>query len=128
MKIPSLVVIVVAVAVSSLACGASGKKNTQIEPVYDAVTGRLQLLKYDSNGNGTLDTWSYMDAARVVRIEIDQDEDGKIERWEHYDADQKMEKVGFSRANDGKEDAWSYAGADGAVVRVEISGNRDGKV
>ena len=50
-----------------------------------------------------------MDGARVVRIEIDKDEDGKIDRWEYYGPDQKLEKVGFSRANDGKEDAWSYS-------------------
>jgi len=27
-----------------------------------------ELLKYDSDGNGRVDTWSYMDGARVVRI------------------------------------------------------------
>ena len=39
-----------------------------------------------------------MDGARVVRIEIDKDEDGKIDRWEYYDANQKLEKIGSSRA------------------------------
>ncbi len=100
----------------------------RISPEYDKTTGRLKLLKYDSNGNGIVDTWSYMDGARVVRIEIDKDEDGKIDRWEYYGPDQKLEKVGFSRANDGKEDAWSYPGADGSIERIEISTNRDGKV
>ena len=69
-----------------------------------------------------------MDGARVVRIEIDKDEDGKIDRWEYYGADQKLEKVGISRASDGKEDAWSYPGAAGAIARIEISTRRDGKV
>jgi hypothetical protein len=100
----------------------------RIEPVYDKNTGKLQLLKYDSNGNGTIDTWSYMDGARVVRIEIDNDEDGKIDRWEYYGPDQKIEKVGFSRSKDGKEDAWSYAGPDGAITRIDVSTQRDGKV
>jgi len=100
----------------------------RIEPVYDQKTGKLQLLKYDSNGNGTIDTWSYMDGARVVRIEIDKDEDGKIDRWEYYGTDQRIEKVGFSRSNDGKEDAWSYAGPDGSIVRIDVSTRRDGKV
>src|SRR5438874_11395511 len=85
----------------------------RIQPVYDADTGKLTLLKYDSNGNGKPDTFSYMDGARVVRIEIDQDEDGKIDRWEYYGPDRQIEKVGFSRANDGKVDSWSYTGADG---------------
>ena len=48
---------------------------------YDKVTGKLSLLKYDSDGNGKVDTWSYMDGPRVVRIEIDKNEDGKIDYW-----------------------------------------------
>jgi hypothetical protein len=100
----------------------------RMTPEYDPKTGMLQLLKYDADGNGKIDTVSYMDGARVVKIEIDKDEDGKVDRWEYYGRDQKIEKIGFSRAGDGKEDAWSYADADGTVVRVEISTHRDGKV
>jgi hypothetical protein len=116
-----------------LAClvsaGCQRRSETRrIEPVYDPKTGKLQLLKYDSNGNGAIDTWSHMDGARAVRIDIDADEDGKIERWEYYGPSQKLEKVGFSRAKDGKEDAWSYPGAAGAVERIEMSTRRDGKV
>ena len=110
------------------ATSCSSPKPTNIEPVYDKHTGKLQLLKYDSNGNGKVDTWSYMDGARVVRIEIDQDEDGTIESWEYYGADQKLEKVGMSRANDGKEDAWSYIGPDGSIDRIDVSTKRDGKI
>ena len=76
-------------------CGSREPAN--IEPVYDKLTGKLRLLKYDSNGDGKVDTWSYMDGTRVVRIEIDMDEDGKIDRWEYYDADQKLEKTGTSQ-------------------------------
>src|SRR6266478_1538933 len=93
--------------------GAEARK--RIAPEYDKTTGKLKLLKYDANGNGVVDTWSYMDGARVVRIEIDKDEDGKIDRWEYYGPDQKLEKIGFARANDGKENAWSYANADGSL-------------
>jgi hypothetical protein len=111
------------------ACG-SGQSQAQknIQPVYDQVTGRLKQLNYDSKNTGKFDTVSYMDGARVLRIEIDTDGDGKVDRWEYYGADQKLEKVGFSRAHDGKEDAWSYAGPDGKVERIEISTRRDGKV
>jgi len=111
------------------ACQSTDSQATRlIQPVYDKSTGKLQLLKYDSNKNGVVDTWSYMEGARVVRIEIDKDEDGKIERWEYYGPDQKIEKVGFSRSNDGKEDAWSYSGPDGKVDRIDVSTRRDGKV
>lgn len=117
-------------ALAGAACGSRERAEARkrISPEYDANTGKLRLLKYDANGNGKVDTWSYMDGARVLRIEIDKDEDGKLDRWEYYTADQKIEKVGFSRENDGKEDAWSYAGPDGSTLKTEISTRRDGKV
>jgi hypothetical protein len=106
----------------------NGNATKRIEPVYDKETGKLQLLKYDSNNNGKPDTFSYMDGARILRIEIDQDEDGKIDRWEYYDDKQKVVKVGLSRANDGKEDTWSFTGPDGTINRIDYSVQRDGKV
>jgi len=111
------------------ACGGGQSQDRKnIEPVYDQTTGRLKQLNYDSKNTGKFDTVSYMDGARVLRIEIDTDGDGKVDRWEYYGADQKLEKVGFSRAHDGKEDAWSYAGPDGKVERIDISTRRDGKI
>ncbi|MDO8632385.1 MAG: hypothetical protein Q7R41_18030, partial [Phycisphaerales bacterium] len=108
--------------------GCRSRESTNIAPVYDKLTGKLQLLKYDSNRDGNVDTWSYMDGTRVLRIEIDKDEDGKLDRWEYYDAAQKLEKAGMSRANDGKEDAWMYTGPDGSIARIDVSTKRDGKV
>lgn len=118
---------VLAVALIPAACGRPADRKT-IEPVYDKQTGRLQVLNYDSDGDGKVDTISHMDGARVLRIEIDRDEDGRIDRWEYYDANQKLEKVGFSRPGDGKEDAWSSARQDGSIARIDISLARDGKV
>ena len=99
-----------------------------IQPVYDPATGRLQQLRLDSDKNGTVDTVSYMDGTRLIRIEVDKDEDGRVERWEYYGPDRRLERVGFSRADDGKEDAWSFSGPDGSVVRVDISTERDGRI
>jgi hypothetical protein len=122
-------VLVAAAGLALAGCdGHDAQARKRIAPEYDKKTGKLTLLKYDSNGNGKVDTWSYMDGARVVRIEIDKDENGTIDRWEYYGDGQKLEKIGFSRANDGKEDAWSYPGADGKIERIEISTRRDGKV
>jgi hypothetical protein len=119
--------VVLVCALGAAACQRqAGAK--RIEPVYDPKTGKLQLLKYDSNGNGVIDTWSYMDGARVVRIDIDTDEDGKIDRWEYYGPKQEIEKIGFSRAKDGKEDAWSFPGPNGVTERIGISTRRDGKI
>ena len=95
--------------------GRTPKPRKRIEPEYDKTTGKLQLLKYDSNGNGKVDTWSYMDGARVVRIEIDKDEDGKIDRWEYYGADQKLEKIGSRARTTARKTPGRIAGPDGAI-------------
>jgi hypothetical protein len=124
-RLPATTFLFLAVA---LAAGCRSRESSNIQPVYDKLTGKLQLLKYDSNGDGKVDTWSYMDGTRVLRVEIDKDQDGKLDRWEYYDANQKLDKTGMSRANDGKEDAWLYTGPDGAITRVDVSTKRDGKV
>jgi hypothetical protein len=113
----------------SYGCAARPERSPErLQPEYDQSTGKLKLLKYDSKGDGKVDTWSYMDGPRIVRIEVDRDGDGRIDRWEYYRADRTLEKVGFSRANDGKEDAWSYAGPDGSVVRIDVSTHRNGTI
>jgi hypothetical protein len=116
-----------ALALSFFGCGAP-PESKQIQADYDQQTGRLRQLIYDSNKNGKPDSFSYMDGTRVLRVEIDKDEDGKIDRWEYYGADNKLEKVGLSRANDGKVDQWAYQGPDGTVARIDSSTKRDGKV
>lgn len=95
---------------------------------YDPQTGRLQRLTYDSNKNGTIDTWTYMEGTRILRAEVDTNEDGKIDRWEIHGTGNTLEKIGFSRADDGKADAWAFQRADGKIDRVEVSTKRDGKV
>jgi antitoxin component YwqK of YwqJK toxin-antitoxin module len=95
------------------------------KPTYDATTGKLIQLTYDRNKNGLIDTWIDMDGTRPIQSRVDLNEDGKIDRWEYYDKDGTLTKVGFSRANTGKPDAWAYAGADGHVARVEISSTSD---
>ena len=108
-------------------CG-SPLENKQVQADYNKQTGRLRQLTYDSNKNGKPDSFSYMDGTKVLRVEVDKDEDGKIDRWEYYGANQKLEKVGLSRLNDGKVDEWAYQGPDGSVARIEISTKHDGKI
>jgi hypothetical protein len=116
-------------AVLGSGCDRSPDAATKrITPEYDKATGKLTLLKYDSDGDGKVDTWSYMDGARVVRIEIDKNQDGRIDRWEYYDANQKLERIGASRSDDGKPDSWSYVGAANTIDRIEVSTKHDGKV
>ena len=111
---------VVALLIAVAACAPDpDRRRAQrtIDAEYDRETGRLELITFDSNDNGTIDTWSFMDGNTVLRIEIDRDEDGTVDRWEYYREDQTLEKVGFSRANDGVVDAWAFEGEDGEVAR-----------
>lgn len=112
----------------SVGCGSPSEAQTDVQAVYDKQTGRLRELTYDSNKNGKPDGFGYMDGARIIRIELDKDEDGKVERWEYYGVDQKLEKVGLSKGNDGKVDHWAYRGVDGTLVKMEVSTKRNGKV
>jgi hypothetical protein len=115
-------------ALASVRCGSSGDENARLEPVYDQATGRLQLLKYDANGDGKVDTWSYMDGARIVRIELDPDQNDVIDRWEYYGPDQTIEKIGSSRSHDGTVDSWAYYDGGGAIARLELSTGRTGRI
>ena len=115
------------VGLTSAACGTPAGGG-RVEPVYDDATGRLQLLKYDANGDGTIDTWSYMDGARVVRIELDPDQNNVIDRWEYYGPDQAIEKVGTSRTGDNTPDSWAFYDGSGTITKLELSTHRDGTV
>ena len=110
-----------------LGCAPS-KGSGRIEPVYDPSTGRLVLLKGDTNRDGKTDMWSYIEASRIARIEVDTNDDGKIDRWEHYDANQRVERLGTSRVGDGTPDSWAYYREDGTLDRVELSLKRNGQV
>jgi hypothetical protein len=109
------------------ACADSDKEQLRRTTVatYDQATGRLNQLTFDQNKNGVIDTWTDMDGAKPVLTKQDRDEDGKMDRWEFYDANATLVKVGFSRRNDGKADAWAFAGPDGKVERIEISHTAD---
>ena len=90
-------------------------------PTYDKATGKLKEVTFDFNKNGRIDTWTEMDGAKPVRARVDLDEDGTIDRWEYYDENAKLVKIGFSRKDDGRPDAWAYRNAQGGVQRIEAS-------
>jgi hypothetical protein len=129
---PSREVIRQGIAAASLlvtaACGGAAQPQAgRIAPEYDARTGRLILLKYDANQNGSIDTMGYMDGARVVRIEVDADEDGKVDRWEYYGPDGKIERIALSTKSDGMPARTEWYEAE-VAVRAEEDTDGDGRV
>jgi hypothetical protein len=119
--IPVLVYFVAALA------GCSRSAGPTPQAAYDPETGRLRSLTFDANKNGTIESTSYMDGTRIIRIELDLDENGKIDRWDFYKPDRTLEKVGFSRLNDGVMDAQAFYEPEGVLARMEISARRDGR-
>src|SRR5262245_19787733 len=115
------------VLLACTACGTGSEPSKRIQAVYDETTGRLRLLKYDSNGDGKVDTWSYMEGTRLVRIEIDQDGDGVVDRREHYTANQALEKVELVHGHDGTVTRVEYYEAD-RLVRAEEDSDGDGNI
>jgi hypothetical protein len=93
---------------------------------YDKATGRLREIVFDANKNGKNDTVSYMDATRIIRIELDLDENGQVERWDFYRPDGKLEKVGLASRNDGVMDSQAFYTPASELQRIEISTKRDG--
>ena len=63
-----------------------------------------------------------------MRIEIDTNHDGVLDRWEYYRADGQLEKVGSSRRQDGSPDSWAYYGQGGSIARLELATHPGGTV
>lgn len=116
---PFALVLAASCALAVSACG--GTSETRVQSTYDPVTGKLARLEADSNGDGRVDTWTYMDGAVPIRTEQDLDGDGRIERWEYSRPDASAEKVAVSRNRNGKPDMWTYFDTAGEITRIEIA-------
>lgn len=123
---PSRPALALFAAMAAVSCSRAATGD-QPRVEYDKVTGRLTRLEFDANKNGKNDGVSYMDGTRVVRIELDLDENGKVERWDFYTPDGSLEKVGLSGLNDGVMDAQTFYNTDRTIQRIEISTKRDGR-
>ena len=112
-----------------------------IKLVYSSETGRLEQMQYRPGDTAEGQSWAYMDGARLLRVEVDQDGDGQIDRWEHYGAPPvnavpgdaasallaALERVEISTRRDGVVSRReSYEG--GVLVRVEEDTNGNGRV
>lgn len=118
------------IAVALLVCSSCSdperdRVKATTQATYDEASGRLKELTYDANRNGRIDTWTEMDGSRPVRSRLDRDEDGRIDRWEYYDAAGRLVKVGFSRRDNGQPDAWAEPGPEGRIGRVLVSSSGD---
>lgn len=114
------------VLLCAAAWSCSAQSDDRPAAAYDPETGRLHALAFDVNKNGKNDTVLYTDGARR-RIELDLNENGKVERWDFYDEHGKLEKVGLSRRDDGIMDAEAFYTDANALTEIRISTKRDGR-
>ena len=106
------VLLLVSVPLAACAPGSgSGAAGGQVTPAYNAATGRLEKLTYDRNGDGRPDAWVEMDGARLVRADVDEDFDGRVDRREFYVAGKSGERTGGTDAIRGV----------GVLSRVEVT-------
>jgi hypothetical protein len=91
--------------------------------------GRLQRIEYDSNGDGKPDHIAHHDGEKSPRLlEVDEDFDSRIDRWEEYDGRGVLVRVGVSRHGGDRPDLWIIPGPDGLTpARKEYDDDGDGK-
>jgi hypothetical protein len=87
-------------------------------PIYDASTRELVRLDVDTKGDGWIDIRTYARGSRVMRTEIDADQDGRIDRWEYLAEGNQLAMLGTSSVAAGPEDTWTFR-ETGGEVRVD---------
>jgi hypothetical protein len=111
--------------------GPDGKKYHLVDKgpykaFYDA-WGRLQRIEYDSNGDGRPDQIALHDGRKHPhQLDVDSDFDGRTDRWERYDDEGRLLKVGTASAPGRAPDLWTVIGPPGAPERREHDADGDG--
>jgi hypothetical protein len=126
MMSPASLVFVVLLA-GVCGCAPPGGGGERPAAKYDARTGKLQRLVFDSDADGRNDAVGNMDGARVTSIETDSTRNGVTDRWDFFDSAGRLASVGLSRQDDGIMDAVAIYGANQQLLRLNVSTHRDGR-
>ena len=105
-----------------------------VVPSYNAQTGKLERITFDRDKDGKVDAWLFMDGTRPVRAELDDNNDGAVDRWEHYRAGGQAQAGAMPRGEleraeqatrfDGVVSRWeTYDGGRLSTVREDTSGD-----
>lgn len=89
---------VVSGAVAYRAGGPRGELaggDPRVQRTYDPATGRLTMVAYAADGSVRIDRWAYMDGERLLRLDIDEDHDGRVDRREYYGAGERLERTEY---------------------------------
>ncbi|MEO8500944.1 MAG: hypothetical protein ABI565_08505 [Vicinamibacteria bacterium] len=93
-----------------------------------SLDGTLRQLKFDSNGDGKPDVFAYFSGRNTPdRLEIDENHDGVIDRWEEYNAEGVMLRYATSKKGGVPERFVEIDPVTKATLRVETDADHDGK-
>ena len=107
---------------------------TDVVPQYNRDTGRLTSIQVDRDKDGRFEARASMDGTRIQRVEIDENGDGKPERWEYYGpapsgsrSDTVIVRAEEASSTTGKVTRWEYY-EGGQIARVDEDVDEDGRV
>lgn len=82
----------------------------------------------DRDGDGRVDQWIFRERGEIARVELDENSDGRPDRFIHYDLDtHQIVRVEEDSNADGMSDSWTEY-ADGKVARRRADGDFDGSL
>ena len=82
----------------------------------------------DRDGDGRVDQWIFRERGEIARVELDENSDGRPDRFIHYDLDtHRIARVEEDSNVDGTSDSWTEY-VDGRVARRRGDGDYDGSV
>jgi hypothetical protein len=90
--------------------------------------GRVLRLMQDSDGDQRADTVVVYERDGSRRAEIDTNHDGEVDRWEVYNPQNRLARVGQSRRTHGQADLWEVLDSHGSVRARELDENGDGQI
>jgi YD repeat-containing protein len=104
-----------------------------VRPTYDDA-GSLTKLEADSDRDGLIDMWAYMEGPRVVRVEVDENGDGTVDRWEYHKPLPGQERQARRETRDAQMPRpvqlrrGGLESPDKTIERIERATHADGKV
>ncbi len=90
--------------------------------------GGLKQIKFDSNGDRTPDVFAHFSGRSTPdRLEIDENRDGKLDRWEEYDTLGLMVRYSTSAKGGTPEKFIELDPATKVATQVETDADHDGR-
>lgn len=75
---------------------AASCSNAPVRPLYDPDTRLAVRFDTDTDLNGRAEARTYFVNGFAARLEVDVDEDGRVDRWEYYGPNRQLQRLGTS--------------------------------